>query len=112
MKAKGDHLDIMKSTDTLIPDMAVSAAMPSYLRSFFMLVGVLFAETRKALSALDSLAKAADSAVKNHVQASNGSDDTEVWRTDIISKVFNIHKDKGEKLDFQIDDVKLEAFGG
>ncbi|KAK4868009.1 hypothetical protein LT330_007668 [Penicillium expansum] len=111
MKARGDHLGIMKSTDTLIPAMAISAVMPSYLRSFFMLVGVLFAETRKALSALNDLATAADSAVQSHVQASS-SDDSVIRRTDIISKVFNIHRDQGEKLDFQIDDVKLEAFGG
>lgn len=77
-----------------------------------MFIGVLFAETRKALSALDGLATAADSAVKSHVQASSESDDTTIRRTDIISKVFNIHKDQGEKFDFQIDDVKLEAFGG
>ncbi|CAI7666032.1 unnamed protein product [Penicillium manginii] len=111
MKARGDHLGIMKSTDTLIPAMAISAVMPSYLRSFFMFIGVLFAETRKALSALDDLATAADSAVQSHVQASS-SDDSVIRRTDIISKVFNIHRDQGEKLDFQIDDVKLEAFGG
>ncbi|KAJ5389697.1 Cytochrome P450 E-class group I [Penicillium cataractarum] len=112
MKANGDQLGIMKSTDTLIPAMAISAVMPSYLRSFFMFIGVLFAETRKALSALDGLATTADSAVKSHVQASSEPDDTTIRRTDIISKVFNIHKDQGEKLDFQIDDVKLEAFGG
>ncbi|KAJ6023644.1 Cytochrome P450 E-class group I [Penicillium canescens] len=111
MKARGDHLGIMKSTDTLIPAMAISSVMPSYLRSFFMLVGVLFAETRKGLSALNDLATAADSAVQSHVQASS-SDDSVIRRTDIISKVFNIHRDQGGKLDFQIDDVKLEAFGG
>jgi hypothetical protein len=91
--------------------MAISAVMPSYIRSFFMLIGIIFAETRKALSALNDLATAADSAVKSHVQASS-SDDSMIRRTDIISKVFNIHRDQGEKLDFQIDDVKLEAFGG
>ncbi|KAJ5495457.1 Cytochrome P450E-classgroup I [Penicillium diatomitis] len=111
MKAKGDHLGIMKSTDTLIPAMAISAVMPSYLRSFFMLVGVLFSETRNALSALNDLATAAHSAVQGHVQNSS-SDEGIIRRVDIISKVFKIHQDQGEKLDFQIDDVKLEAFGG
>ncbi|KAJ5818475.1 Cytochrome P450 E-class group I [Penicillium riverlandense] len=111
MKAKRDHLGIMESTDTLIPAMTVSAVMPRYLRSLFMFLGILFPETRKALGALDGLAQAADTAVKEHVQESAQSGDTASRRSDVISKVFNIHQQQGEKVDFQIEDVKLEAFG-
>lgn len=112
MKAKRDHHGIMESTDTLMPAMTMSAVMPTYLRSLFMFLGVLFPETRKALVALDGLAHAADSAVKEHVQESTQSEDTASRRSDVISKVFNIYQQQGEKVDFQMADVKARGFWG
>ncbi|KAJ5921026.1 Cytochrome P450 E-class group I [Penicillium verhagenii] len=111
MEAQGDNLGVMKATDTLIPAMSLSGVMPTYVRSLFKLSGAFLAETRQAVGALDGLAKSADLAVNKHIQKSAEATSTLSPRTDFVSKLFKLHQEQGEKLDFQIEDVKLEAFG-
>ncbi|KAJ5613814.1 Cytochrome P450 E-class group I [Penicillium herquei] len=111
MEAEGDNLGVMKATDTLIPAMSMSGVMATYVRSLFKLSGALLAETRQAIGALDGLAKSADVAVNAHIQNSASSISLSSSRTDFVSKLYKLHQEQGEKLDFQIEDIKLEAFG-
>ncbi|KAF7593254.1 hypothetical protein BBP40_011795 [Aspergillus hancockii] len=107
---KGDHLGYMSSTNTLIPVMVVPAAMPSYVRTLFMLGGLLFSRTRKSLVALNSLTKAADSAVNDRLYDAD-TEDKKPQRPDLLGKIMKIYHERRGELDFDIEDVKIEAFG-
>ncbi|KAF9889442.1 hypothetical protein FE257_007344 [Aspergillus nanangensis] len=110
LKAGRDHLGFMASTDTLIPVMTLSAIMPTYVRSLFMFGGILFPRVRNALAALGNLTKASESAVEDRLaQRGTGSEIAE--RADVLNKVLDIYHQNGKKADFDLDDVKLEAFG-
>jgi hypothetical protein len=98
----------MSSTDTLIPVMTVSVVMPNYVRPLFMLVSLLFAQT--SLLALQSLSDATDSAVNDRL-CDVDTNDKKLRRPDLPSKVFKIYHQRGAELDFDIEDVKVEAFG-
>ncbi|EAU32038.1 conserved hypothetical protein [Aspergillus terreus NIH2624] len=108
LKSGCDHLGFMASTDTLIPVMTLSAVMPTYIRSVFMFAGILFPRVRNALTALGNLSKAAETAVQERLAQRDESKDGPE-RADVLNKVLDIYH--GKKADFDLDDVRLEAFG-
>lgn len=108
LKSGCDHLGFMASTDTLIPVMTLSAVMPTYIRSVFMFAGILLPRVRNALTALGNLSKAAETAVQERLAQRDESKDGPE-RADVLNKVLDIYH--GKKADFDLDDVRLEAFG-
>ncbi|RAL10282.1 cytochrome P450 [Aspergillus homomorphus CBS 101889] len=105
-----DFLGYTTATDFLIPVMAVAGVMPSYVRSLFMLGGLIFSRTRKAFKALEQLAHAADVAVEERMDNTKKIDGLP-WHPDLLSRVFEIYYREGEALDYKVIDVKMEAFG-
>ncbi|KAH8433938.1 cytochrome P450 [Aspergillus melleus] len=110
LESQSDHLGYLSSTDALIPVMTLSAVMPTYIRPFFMLSGLFFPRMRASLNALKNLTKAADAAVEDRLRQSEEVDNVSK-RHDVLSKVLKIHREEGQRIDFDIDDVKLEAYG-
>ncbi|PWY66489.1 cytochrome P450 monooxygenase [Aspergillus sclerotioniger CBS 115572] len=108
LENRHDYLGYIKSIDTMIPIMAVAGVMPTYIRSVFMFGGLLFSRMREALSALSTLTQAADAAVEDRVQAQQRGDEQ---KPDVLSKILKVYHEQGEKLDFNLVDVKMEAFG-
>lgn len=106
-----DVLGYIDAIDALIPVMALSAVMPTYVRSLLMFTSVLFPRVRKALAALGSLTKAADGVVQERQRQDNQSWSIQSRRSDVIGKVLDIYYHEGAKVDFQLIDVKLEAYG-
>ncbi|PWY73041.1 putative cytochrome P450 [Aspergillus heteromorphus CBS 117.55] len=102
-----DHLGYMESTDTMIPVMAVAGVLPSYLRSAFMLSGLLFSSIRQAMVATMTLVKAADEAVEDRLQAEKRGEEQ---KPDVLTKIFNIYRLQGAKVDLRVEDVKVEAW--
>lgn len=114
LRSRHDHLGFMASADYLIPVMTLSALLPTYIRPVFMLTGMLFPSLRKAVAALGTLTDASNRVVAERVQP--GHNEVKSERSDFITKVLQIYHEKGPKVDFDIDDVKTEAwsafFGG
>ncbi|KAJ5661462.1 cytochrome P450 monooxygenase [Penicillium maclennaniae] len=114
LRSRHDHLGFMASADYLIPVMTLAALMPIYLRPVFMLTGMLFPSLRKAFRAVGTLTDASNRVVAERVQP--GQSEVKSERSDFITKVLQIYREKGPKVDFDIDDVKTEAwsafFGG
>ncbi|KAE8151416.1 cytochrome P450 [Aspergillus avenaceus] len=110
LKNKDDHIGYLSSTDSLIPVMTLSAVMPSYVRSIFMLGGFMFSRMRKAVGAFDVLTKAADLAVENRRHLFEKGDVSQ-RKPDLLTRAFEIYYRRGVELDFQLIDLKMEAFG-
>ncbi|KAL4893245.1 cytochrome P450 [Aspergillus ambiguus] len=110
LKSGNDHLGFMGSTDTLVPVMTLSGVMPAYIRPLFMFAGFLFPRVRNALTALGKSNKAAETAVQDHLTERDKNRDGQ-RRADVLNKVLDIYFDSSEKADFDLDDVRLEAFG-
>ncbi|KAI9039408.1 cytochrome P450 [Aspergillus affinis] len=108
--ARRDHLGYLSSTDALIPVMTLSAVMPTYVRPFFMLGGLLFSRMRASLVALKSLTKAADATVEDRLAESKEVGNVS-QRPDVLNKVLKIYCQEGQRVDFDMDDVKMEVFG-
>lgn len=100
----------MASTDALIPVMTLSAVMPTYMRPFFMFGGLLFSKMRESLGAFNSLTKATDVAVDDRLLESEEIGSLSK-RPDVLTKVLNVYRKEGKRVDFDINDVKLEAYG-
>ncbi|OJJ56962.1 hypothetical protein ASPSYDRAFT_47235 [Aspergillus sydowii CBS 593.65] len=111
LQSGGDHLGYIAATDDLIPTQFLAGNMPTYVRSIFMLTGILFPKVRGALKALGSLTEATDTMLKNRLAAlQSGSDDSKPQRADILGKLMDISHKNGKELDFVLDDVKMEVF--
>ncbi|KAK1141913.1 hypothetical protein N8T08_008426 [Aspergillus melleus] len=65
---------------------------------------------RASLDALKSLTKAADAAVEGRLRQSEEVDNV-LKRPDVLSKVLRIYREEGQRIDFDLNDVKLEAYG-
>ncbi|PYI19102.1 cytochrome P450 [Aspergillus violaceofuscus CBS 115571] len=104
-----DHLGYLAATDVLIPAMALAGVMPSYIRPIFMLVGFMSGRIRKAFGALEHLTKAADTVVEDRISEAKKAEGRP-GHSDILTRIFDIYHDKGKSLDFEVTDVKMEAF--
>jgi hypothetical protein len=111
LQSGGDHLGYIAATDDLIPIQFLAGNMPTYVRSIFMLTGILFPKVRGALKALGSLTEATNGMLKSRLAAlQSGLDDSKPPRADILGKLMDISHKNGKELDFRLDDVKVEVF--
>lgn len=75
-----------------------------------MLTGILFSKVRSALKALGDLTDATNAMLKSRLAALD-SVSTKPQRADILGKLLDISHKDGERLDFILDDIRMEAFG-
>ncbi|KAL4812363.1 cytochrome P450 [Aspergillus spinulosporus] len=113
LQAGGDQLGYTDATDDLISVQFLAGNMPTYVRSLFMLTGIVFPKVRRALKALDILTNATNEMLKGRVAALDSNDATsKPQRADILGKLLDIMHKRGKEVDFEIRDVKMECFGG
>lgn len=108
LKAEHDHLGYIRSLDLLLPILTVSSVMPTYVRSFFLLGGAIFPRVLKALQSLGEIDKAADLCIAQRQDLVEKGEDGE--KKDILSSLFQVMHDKGEKVDFKLSEVKVEVY--
>ncbi|TPX07530.1 uncharacterized protein E0L32_002133 [Thyridium curvatum] len=108
LKAEHDHLGYIRSLDLLLPILTVSSVMPTYVRSFFLLGGAIFPRVLKALQSLGEVDKAADLCIAERQDLVEKGEDGE--KKDILSSLFQVMHDKGEKVDFKLSEVKVEVY--
>ncbi|KAL4926772.1 cytochrome P450 [Aspergillus undulatus] len=111
LESGGDHLGYIEAVDDLIPVQFIAGNMPTYLRGVFMLTGILFPKVRGALKAIGDLTDATNAMLKDRLTALQ-SQDGKPRRADILGKLLDISHRNGKELDFELDDIKMESFGG
>jgi hypothetical protein len=89
--------------DTLMPGVALSCVLPSYLRSIHQLVGLLIPSIRESVRGFDEIRAAGKYWVKVRMEKMQGKS---VDRSDLLDKFFKIHT---EKEAFGIPDIQNES---
>jgi hypothetical protein len=112
LEAGADHLGYIDGVDDLIPVQFLAGNMPTYVRSLFMLTGILFPKVRGALKALGNLTDATNAMLKDRVAALQSDAEPEAQRADVLGKLLDISHKRGKELNFELDDVKMESFAG
>lgn len=106
-----DYSDLISSLDTLNPIMAAAAVSASYARPFVLVAAVVDASVRKALKALAHVVNIAKTCVADRqTLLSESEKGQEVLRNDMLSQLFEIMREKGEKVDFGMQQVEYEAY--
>ena len=107
MREGRDHLKWIDALDTFMPHLIKAALLPSWVRPpYFATTLATTSEARKAARDYSGIENAVEDCV---VERQNKSPDERASREDILGRFFEIHQEKGEKLDFTIDDIKTEV---
>ena len=110
MEHSRDHENYIRSLDTLMPVVCLSAIAPSYSRPLILASAVFSSSARQALRALDHIAAAARGCVaKRRASTAGGETST---RRDLLHQLLEITETKGEKVDFGVHEVEYEAYVG
>lgn len=108
MERKEDHQDWIKSLDIMMPPLCITGVSPTYVRPLILCSAITIPSARQALKAIEHIAAAAKGCVAQR------STDFElngmVPRQDLLQQLFDIKKEKGEKVDFGVPEVELEAY--
>jgi|TARA_R110002003_G_scaffold1110_2_gene22367 hypothetical protein len=102
-----DHGAFIASLDALMPVLCVSAIGPTYLRPLIMSSAIVLPAALKAVKAIDGIRQAALAAgTKRRKDIENGV----AHRNDMLQQLFDIVREKGEKVNFSSDEATLEAY--
>ncbi|KAJ9631144.1 hypothetical protein H2204_008366 [Knufia peltigerae] len=103
-----DYGDWIGSLDLLLPFLCATAVAPSYIRPLILASSLVVPGSLKALKAIDNIGVSARRCVAERFDKT--SKDEESRRTDILEQLYDIHEEKGEKVDFQLGDIQQEAY--
>ncbi|KAF1939453.1 cytochrome P450 [Clathrospora elynae] len=102
-----DHGAFIASLDALMPVLCISGIGPAHLRPFIMCSAIFIPAAFRAVKAIDGIRKAAvDAAGKRIKEIEVGA----VPRTDMLQQLFDIVREKGEKVNFSSREATLEAY--
>jgi hypothetical protein len=102
-----DHGAFIASLDALMPVLCMAAIAPSYVRPIIMTSAIAIPAVLKAVKAIDGIRKAAVSAASRRMI--NIEEDAPV-RNDMLQQLFDIVREKGEKMNFSSREATLEAY--
>lgn len=102
-----DHGAFIASLDALMPVLCISAIAPWYMRPFIMASAIVVPAALKAVKAVDGIRKAA---VEAAGKRKKDIDDGVAHRNDMLQQLFDIVREKGEKVNFTDKEATLEAW--
>lgn len=104
MRDEHDYGRYIESLDTLLPGIALSCVLPSYLRPFHSTLGLLFPTIRKSISGYNEIRAA--SKYWTGFRQQQMQTVTAARRVDLLDKFFQIKESKSE---FGVLDIQNEA---
>ncbi|KAH7112487.1 cytochrome P450 [Dendryphion nanum] len=102
-----DHGAFMASLDALMPVLCIAAIGPSYMRPLIMASAIVIPAAFRAVKAVDGIRKAAVEAVGKRQK---DIEDGVAHRNDMLQQLFDIVKEKGEKVNFTTKEATLESW--
>lgn len=109
MEKRHDHGEWIHALELLTPFLCVTAVSPSYLRPLILGSAIVVPGSLRALQAVDTIAEAAKSCVAKRFDASFSETEK---RTDLLEQLYSIYREKGDKVDFKMGEIELEAYVG
>jgi hypothetical protein len=109
MKDAYDYGGYIRALDLLVPFIAVACESPTYLRTLVLISGAMIPRVFKALKALKHIEDASEACVieRQRLISSGKAND----REDMLQSFFDIMREKGDRKDFGLTEVKMEAYG-
>jgi len=112
MERGEDFGGYIESLDRLFPFQLFAALIPSYLRPIYLSLGfVLLPWVRKAVNGQIKLTNVARACVNERLEKISREEGGEM-RRDMLAKFLDVHREKGEKEDFQMSEVTAECMAG
>lgn len=102
-----DHNNWIQSLDLLMPFLCVTSVAPTYVRNVILASALVVPGSLAALKAIDNIGTSARACVAKRFSDTTKS---EYQRTDILQQLYDVHKEKGDKVDFQMGDIEQEAY--
>lgn len=101
MRDEHDFNGYIESLDTLLPGIALSCVLPTYLRTLNTRAGMIFPTVRAAVKGFDEIRAAGRYWVAHRREAAGKID-----RVDLLDKFFRV---RNEKEGWDIPDIENEA---
>lgn len=101
-----DHGAFIASLDALMPVLCIAAIAPSYVRPIIMTSAIFIPAGLKAIKAMDAIR---DAAVEAASTRKKSIEDGDPARHDMLQQLFEIVREKGEKVNFSDREATLEA---
>ncbi|KAH4222840.1 hypothetical protein HBH64_162310 [Parastagonospora nodorum] len=101
-----DHGAFIASLDALMPVSCIAAIAPSYVRPIIMTLAIFLPAGLKAIKAIDAIRDAAVTAASTRKKSIEDGDPA---RHDMLQQLFEIVREKGEKVNFSDREATLEA---
>jgi hypothetical protein len=102
-----DHGAFIASLDALMPVLCISAIGPSYVRPLIMMSAIFIPAALKAVKAVDGIRSAAVIAAGKRKKSIEDGDPV---RNDMLQQLFDIVREKGEKVKFSDREATLESY--
>ena len=103
MHDEHDYGNYIKTLDTLLPGIALSCVLPSYLRKVHGLVGLLLPSIREGIRGFDEIRAAGKYWVGDRMAKMQ---EKTIYRSDLLDRFFKI---RSEKQEFGIPDIQNES---
>jgi hypothetical protein len=92
-----------------LPLLSFAAVSPSYMRPFIMGAAVLNPSTLQAVKHVGGITTAA---LHHTAQRRKDNEEENLQRNDLLSQLFRIERERGEKADFTHKEIALESWAG
>lgn len=104
-----DHGGWMHSLELLMPFLCMCAVAPAFVRPLVLASSLAVPGALKALKAVENIATSARACVSQRFDQ-GAQLETEEKRTDMLQQLYDIHLEKGSKVDFNMGDIEQEAY--
>ncbi|KAF2970786.1 hypothetical protein GQX73_g2847 [Xylaria multiplex] len=108
MEKSHDHGNWIQSLDLLMPFLCMTSVAPSYMRPLILSSALVVPGSIKALKAVETIGTAAREVVSKRFNI--GATPEHERRTDVLQQLYDIHEEKGAKVDFKMGDIEQEAY--
>ncbi|KAI9723570.1 MAG: hypothetical protein M1828_004166 [Chrysothrix sp. TS-e1954] len=96
----------IEALDNILPVMATAGACPKMVQKYVFPLAMLLPSTRRALPSLQHIEKSSQQRVEErHLHMKEGKP----LRRDMLAKLFEIARDKGDEKDFHHADIQIEC---
>ncbi|OAL30862.1 hypothetical protein AYO20_08555 [Fonsecaea nubica] len=109
LQQAADYQAWIASLDALMPGFCQVAVAPTYLRPFILLSSLFDSKMNAAIKCTQTMEVAAREGVaRRQAELDQGSSTSD--SRDLLQQLFNIQREKGEKMDFSMREVEQEAY--
>lgn len=102
-----DYNGFITTLETAVPAIQASGHLPLYLRPFSLLLAAILPDVRAAKRGVDQMGIDCKKYVQERYELMK---EGKPVRDDFLSRLVQVHLDRGEELDLQLVDIQVEIY--